>query len=124
ILSSSPWKFQFSHFADFMDDAFAHLTFSFLFNLNSGAIRVSDDKGSPVTKLILLIRNHGGRDKINLSREQIPSSLVSALGYQHRLSMDHIVGMLVHWKGTAVARRKVLKQFDARPGASPQRCNT
>src|SRR5215469_12175623 len=100
------------------------ITPSFLFNLNSVAIRVSDDKGGPITKLILLIRNHAGRDKINLSQEQIASSLVSALGYQHRLSMDHIVGVLVHWKRTAVARRKVLKQLDARPGACPQRCNT
>src|SRR5215469_5045876 len=100
------------------------ITPSFLFNLNSVAIRVSDDKGGPVTKLIHLIRNHAGRDKINLGREQIPSRLVSAPGYQHRLSMDHIVGMLVHWKRTAVARRKVFKQFDAGPGASAQRCNT
>src|SRR6516162_8214750 len=100
------------------------MTSSFLFNLNSVAIRVADDKGSPETKLIHLICNHAGRDKINLSRDQIPSRLVSALGYEHRLSMDHIVGMLVQWKRTAVARRKVFKQFDAGPGTSPQRCNT
>src|SRR5215469_6978339 len=100
------------------------ITFSSLFNLNSVAIRVPDDKGGPVTKLDHLIRDHAGRDKINLSREQIPSCLVSALGYHHRLSMDHIVRMFVHWKRTAVARRKVFQQFDAGPGASAQRCNT
>src|SRR5215469_2722364 len=91
-----------------------------LSNLDSVAIRVSDDKGAPVTKLIHLIRNHAGRDKISLSREQIPNRLISTLGYQHRLSMDHIVGMLVQRKRTAVARRKVFQQFDAKPGTSPQ----
>src|SRR5215471_7410393 len=97
---------------------------SFLFNLDSVPVRVSDDKCALATKLIHLIRNHAGRDKINLSRGQTPSRLVSALGYHHRLSMDHIVGMFVHWKLTTVARRKVFKQFDAGPGASSQRCNT
>jgi hypothetical protein len=32
--------------------------------------------------------------------------------------------MLVQWKRTAVARRKVLKQFDAGSGASTQRGDT
>src|SRR5215472_18844644 len=95
-----------------------------LFNLDSVAIRVSDDKGTAVIKLIHPIRNHAGRDKMNLRREQIPNRLVSTLGYQHRLSMDHIVGMLVHWIRTAVTRRKVFKQFDAGPGEGPQRCDT
>src|SRR5215469_6576748 len=95
-----------------------------LFNLDSVAIRVSDDKGPAVIKLIHSMSNHAGRDKINLRRGQIPNRLVSAHGYQHRLSMDHIVGMLVHWKRTAVTRRKLFPQFDTGPGASPQRCDT
>src|SRR5215472_4214495 len=97
---------------------------SLLFNLNRVAIRVSDDKGSLITQLVHVIRDHAGRDKINPSREQIPSRLVGTLGNHHRLSMDHIVGMFVHWKRTAVARRKVFEQFDARAGAGPQRRNT
>lgn len=61
-------SYESTDFADGIEDAFAHLTSSLLFNLNSVAIRVPDDKSGFVTKLVLLIRNHAGRDKINLSR--------------------------------------------------------